>query len=799
MNDSTASPRIETNDPLRVAIVGCGAVARQFHIPVIAGHGEICLAAFVDQDAKSAQALGHKYQVSNILEDASKIDRSQVDAVVVATPPFHHALCCIELARRGFHVLVEKPMALTYAEGEEMVRTADEAGVVLAVGLFRRLLNSSRMMRALIEGRALGEPTGFTFNSGAFYGWPAATLGNMRKELAGGGVLIDMGSHVLDQLLYFLPGRAEVLEYRDNSLGGIESDCQLRLRIHHEGRPLDGVVELSRTRKRPGGYRIECERGAFELPLGENYQVSVVPKDLTLVDQIAGRVRDYDLRAVWADAPKEIGFAAFREEIDDWLGAIRTGCRPQLDGRTALPSIELIERCYRQAKPLDEPWVEEGLRRSQAIPSKRHFFINKTTADTHAVPASPRSSGPGRVLVTGATGFIGCRVAEVLHLRDGWHVRALVHNPGSAARLARLPVEMVQGDLRSQDDMRRVVEGCDSVVHCAIGTSYGQRSEIFAVTVDGTRNLSEAAQSAGVRRFIQISTIAVHGNDIVGVIDETTPVLPNGGEYNESKAAAERVVERAVRDGLPAITLRLANIYGPFGKTFTIDPIERIAAGSFLLGGGDEVPSNTVYVDDVVEAIACALGCQDDDCIGQIFTIGAEDELTWNRFFGYFAEGLGVPLRTLPADDSEWGSLGRDIEAADRRREFGWIGGCLEIAKSPELRSLVRKVMMTDPVGRLPRGLLGLPGVEGRVRRALKLDAPLVYRAPADAGGSAGRSGMMIRRPKQILVKAEKARRMLGYEPAVPRWRAMELTLDWVRHALVPLVDRRKLAIMSEK
>src|SRR3954452_17777287 len=103
-----------------------------------------------------------------------------------------------------------------------------------------------------------------------------------------------------------------------------------------------------------------------------------------------------------------------------------------------------------------------------------------------------------RVLLTGATGFIGGRTAEVLRLRDGWDVRALVHNPARASRLARLPVEMVVGDLGPGGDAARLVEGCDAVVHCAIGTAWGDRRAIFDVTVGGTRRLAEAALAAGV-------------------------------------------------------------------------------------------------------------------------------------------------------------------------------------------------------------------------------------------------------------------------------------------------------------
>ncbi len=189
------------------------------------------------------------------------------------------------------------------------------------------------------------------------------------------------------------------------------------------------------------------------------------------------------------------------------------------------------------------------------------------------------------MLVTGASGFIGCRAAEVLHFAHGWQVRGLVHNPSSAARLARLPVEMVQGDLKSPEDMARAVEGCDAVVHCAIGTAYGQRKQIFAVTVGGTQTLVDAARAAGEA----VRSSQHHGRPRQRrgrAIDETTPIRPpRGDDYSESKARAEDVVRKAARGGLPAIMLRPGNVYGPFSKTFIVRPLQYLARNALVLAG----------------------------------------------------------------------------------------------------------------------------------------------------------------------------------------------------------------------
>src|SRR5205085_11949355 len=135
-----------------------------------------------------------------------------------------------------------------------------------------------------------------------------------------------------------------------------------------------------------------------------------------------------------------------------------------------------------------------GRRQPQAEPGVWAATGRSDPAAADARPVAPvaptlREAGVSRVLVTGASGFIGSRVAEILRLREGCDVRAVVHNPGNASRLARLDVEMVQASLESEADTRRLVEGCDAVVHCAIGTAWGDRRKIFDVTVGGTRRL----------------------------------------------------------------------------------------------------------------------------------------------------------------------------------------------------------------------------------------------------------------------------------------------------------------------
>jgi predicted dehydrogenase/nucleoside-diphosphate-sugar epimerase len=756
---------VNRRGPVRVAVVGCGAISCSYHIPVLAGHEGVRLAALVDRDVVRARELARGYGVKTVVPDVSELEHGSIDAAVIATPPAHHAPCCIDLARRGIHVLVEKPLAVTAADARAMAEAARASGVVLSAGYLRRLFPAVRLLRAALEEGALGGPVAFDAEEGDEYTWRLATLRNLRKDQGGGGVLIDIGSHVLDLLLYLFPGPFEVLEYGDNALGGIETDCRLRLRLRRGEGAVDGRVELSRTRKMRSTLRVVCERGTLELRTGERYRVTVVPHGVHLADPDRETPRPFSLQASWADEPETVGYEAYRAEIDDWLGAIRSGGQPLLSGDSATRTVALIEECYRTAGRLSEPWVWETVRPA-------------SPAEDGKLPAVPRRAEPGRVLITGAAGFIGCRTAEVLHLGQGWKVRALVHTPGSAARLARLPVEMVQGDLKSREDMGQAVQGCDAVVHCAVGTSYGQRREIFAVTVGGTRNLAEAARAAGVRRFVHLSSIAIHGGGVPGVLDETAPVRPTRrDDYSESKAKAERVIQKAARAGLSALVLRPGNVYGPFSRTFSIRPIQYLKKGRLELVGSADTPSNTVYVDNLVHAVVRALEAPAELADGQAFTISDGDGMTWGEFYGYFARELGAELRTAPADEAPrrswwpgWGPLAWP---------GAWFRGLKAVLTSAEFRALGKRVLRTDPIGRLPRWLLErCPWLDRGLRRLVGTEATVIYRRPAPAV-----EDVMRVRPRTGLICIAKARRLLGYEPPVPRERALELTAKWIRHA----------------
>lgn len=749
--------------PLRIAVIGCGAVTKANLMPVLAGHDGLSVVALVDRSRARAEELAKAYNVARVETDMDAVV-GDVDAVVLATPPAHHAPATLAATARGKHVFVEKPMTIASADAQAMVDAAHKANVALAVGLYRRLLPSVKLLRSLIATRQFGRPLSIDAEEGGPYGWQLAALDGLTRSAGGGGVLIDIGSHVLDVILHVVPGAATLTSASDNARGGIETDSELTFTIDHDSGPVSARIELSRTRELRGSIKVVCEHATLELLRGDFLQLVVHPhrepraegaKAPSLhTDTGPQETRpNFRLLAEWSGQGPYVGYQAFRDEIDDWLTAIRTGTEPVISGSSVVPVVKLIEDAYRNPSPQVEAWTDEGL----------------APAADRAETETPRR----RVLITGAGGFLGSRAVEILRERYGWDVVALVRAPGSAARLARWPGEIVIGDVCSTTDMDRAVQGCDAVVHCAVGTIWPPDAS-RRVTVEGTKTVAEAARRAGVRRFVHISTLFVHRRDVNGTLDETTPLIgaSAGTDYGEAKLAAELALAEVAKQGLSTVVLRPTRIYGPFSKTFTIRPLQAISEGRLAVGGDPDAPSNMVYVDNVVEAIARAVEAG-DAASGRAYLVSDADQLSIAGFFGWFAAAAGRDVPVVPAKTE-------DAVAAKPGLAGRWVSGIKTIATSPELRGIVRRVLTTDPIGTWPRQLWdSSPAMQQTLLTKFGADAAVIYRPPA-AGGDADQ---LVYTAERARVSIDKARREIGFEPPVSRDRAMALTLEWARRA----------------
>jgi len=249
-----------------------------------------------------------------------------------------------------------------------------------------------------------------------------------------------------------------------------------------------------------------------------------------------------------------------------------------------------------------------------------------------------------RVLVTGATGFTGGRLAEELR-RRGHPVRTLVRPGSDVAPLVEAGIELCEGQLVRLEDVERATRGVSVVYHIAAAYREAKHpdSYYFDVNVGGTRNVLEAARAEGVRRVVHCSTAGVHGEVETVPANETTPVNP-GDVYQDSKLEGERLALDEFSRGLPGVVFRPVGIYGP-GDTRFLKLFRNVAKGRFPIFGTGEVLYHLTYIDDLVDGI---IRCGEVPGIeGEVFLLAGPRYTTLNELVALVAEAVGRPAPRL--------------------------------------------------------------------------------------------------------------------------------------------------------
>lgn len=266
----------------------------------------------------------------------------------------------------------------------------------------------------------------------------------------------------------------------------------------------------------------------------------------------------------------------------------------------------------------------------------------------------------GPVLITGVSGFIGTHLAERL-LREGLMVRGLDIVPQNNGPR----VEFHHGDLTDPSSLRAPVRNCEVVFHLAKWTGRPWTWQASAaIDVAGTANLLEACAEAGVRRVVHLSSVVVYGPTRRAVIAEDAPLWPVGA-YGTAKVGAERTVDAAVRRGVPVVTVRSGQAYGPRAPGGTVTPIQWLQAGRPLLVNDGSGITHPIYVSHLLDALR--LAAARDGIDGEAFNV-ADENVSWREFLGYYARMSGRPLRSFPAAAMWILALGSELLGAVRGR-----------------------------------------------------------------------------------------------------------------------------------
>jgi nucleoside-diphosphate-sugar epimerase len=245
------------------------------------------------------------------------------------------------------------------------------------------------------------------------------------------------------------------------------------------------------------------------------------------------------------------------------------------------------------------------------------------------------------VLVTGASGFLGRRLAEILRGR-GEDVRLLLR-PSSKLDLSGLEgCDIVRCDPTDGPALAQALRDVRIVHHCAgLSSDWGSWAEFRAANIDLVQALLEAALAAGtVARFVHVSTTDIYGYPETPCGEEAG-FRDSGLPYNRSKGEGDRrALDFHRRSGLPVTVVRPATIFGPRAKDWVVELSRLLISRQALTVSGGNSSAGLVYVDDV--ALAMIHLAKDPAANGEAYNIVDPQSLGWRAYFNQFADALGV-------------------------------------------------------------------------------------------------------------------------------------------------------------
>jgi len=253
-----------------------------------------------------------------------------------------------------------------------------------------------------------------------------------------------------------------------------------------------------------------------------------------------------------------------------------------------------------------------------------------------------------RIFVTGASGFIGGAIAQSLVSEH--EVLAMSRSDKSDIRIKQLGVQPIRCDLATLEPGN--IPACDAVIHCAAYVeSWGTRELTWQINVEGTERALAAAQAAGARRFLHMSTEAVlwKGQDMIDVTEEhpypkRTPYL-----YSETKAEAERVVRGANQnDGMQTVILRPRFVWGPGDQTLAPEIEAMVKKGAFMWIDRGRARTSTTHIDNLVHGAKLVL---DRGTGGEAYFVTDGEVRSFREFLPELMSAYGVELgeRSIPA------------------------------------------------------------------------------------------------------------------------------------------------------
>jgi predicted dehydrogenase len=350
---------MQTSQRVRVALVGCGAVARLYYVPALRAleaRGQLSVVAIVEPNPLNAAQIQAQFPASAWSRDLPELLAHEVNLAIVASPHSMHAEHSIRLLKAGVSVLCEKPMATSVADAQAMMDAAASASGILAIGMSRRFFPATQTIRRLLTLNILGEITSFHFEEGdANFRWPVASPNYFRRSEAHGGVLLDIGVHALDLMLWWM-GEPIETEYQDDAMGGIEVNCRLRCTFSQGA---VGEVRLSRDCALANRYTVRGTKGwlTWTVNQADGFELGFDKADHLLEARLHEAVH-----AIPHPGPGKAALnfeQSFVSQLSNVIGAMHKTESALVPATEGIRALRLLEHCYRHRRLMPMPWLDQ--------------------------------------------------------------------------------------------------------------------------------------------------------------------------------------------------------------------------------------------------------------------------------------------------------------------------------------------------------------------------------------------------------------------------------------------------------
>lgn len=335
------NPIISTRNSQYIALIGCGAIAESYYLPVLARQQSVLAnLTLVDQNIERAWKLAETFNVKLCLTDYHEV-LDKVDGAIIALPTHLHHPVSMEFLTLGVPVLCEKPLAESASQAREMVQVAKKKDTFLAVNYFQRLIPVFAQVKEWVTEKKFGDLQYVKYVVGEEFKWPSVSGFYFNSPISARGILRDRGAHALDHICWWLGGKPKVISSQNDSFGGSEAVAYVRFEMGQ----CTGEVRLSWLENTSSRYKITCEKGTI---LGDVYDY----KNLTLGGSNSQK------KQIHLNSKEKTKLDIAQKVITNFLNILTKGDQPLVSGNDVLESVELIDECYAVATRFSMPWYD---------------------------------------------------------------------------------------------------------------------------------------------------------------------------------------------------------------------------------------------------------------------------------------------------------------------------------------------------------------------------------------------------------------------------------------------------------